>query len=265
MRRGRGMESPQWTGCGPGLVRRSARRRGRGRSVGNSRVYDGIIDNDKRGRSAMFAETGRMHECGMGALHGGPRLSFVSPRAVSRAGHLRPVRPRCHPRGARVPGMCAGRSRCRGPTRSCLLDRRVVRDYRAQGGKCNFNLWTLGILNLLALALGGLGAGIGFWNLGISQGIASLQEALGAGIGSIGNFGILGLQGALGAGSGIGNFGILGLQGALGPRGGWDVQGCPPPLPPKRCAPRSAHPANRRVTPLHLPVVTQRSLQKPSE
>jgi len=42
-----------------------------------------------------------------------------------------------------------------------------------------------------------------------------LQGALGAGSG-IGNFGILGLQGALGAGSGIGNFGILGLQGALG-------------------------------------------------
>ena len=82
-----------------------------------------------------------------------------------------------------------------------------------QWGKCNFNLRTLGILNLLAL--GALGAGIGFWNQGISQGIASLQGALGAGSG-IGNFGILGLQGALGAGSGIGNFGILGLQRALG-------------------------------------------------
>jgi hypothetical protein len=38
----------------------------------------------------------------------------------------------------------------------------------------------------------------------------------------IGNFGILGLQGGLGAGSGIGNFGILGLQGALGA----GVEGC---------------------------------------
>ena len=68
------------------------------------------------------------------------------------------------------------------------------------------------------------------------------------------NPGFAGLQGALGAGSGIGNFGILGLQGALGSRGGWDVQGCPPPSPPKalRAAPRSAHPENRRVTPLHL-------------
>ena len=79
------------------------------------------------------------------------------------------------------------------------------------------------------------GSGIG------NFGILGLQGALGAGSG-IGNFGILGLQGGLGAGSGIGNFGILGLQGALGPRGGWDVQGCPPPSPPKalRAAPRSA-------------------------
>ena len=74
-----------------------------------------------------------------------------------------------------------------------------------QWGKCNFNLRTLGILNLGLQ--GALGAGSGIGNFGI----LGLQGALGAAIG-IGNFGILGLQGALGAGIGIGNFGILGLH-----------------------------------------------------
>ena len=72
-------------------------------------------------------------------------------------------------------------------------------------GFCNFNLRTLGILNLLGLGLGGLcalGAGIGIRNLGIGQGSDSLQGALGAGIG-IWNLGISSLQGALGAGIGI--------------------------------------------------------------
>ena len=70
-----------------------------------------------------------------------------------------------------------------------------------QGGDCNFNLRTLGILNLLALgAFGGRDWNLEFgkyfefarsaggrdWNLGIS----SLQGALGAGIGTL-EFGIL--------------------------------------------------------------------------
>ena len=41
--------------------------------------------------------------------------------------------------------------------------RQVVRDYR--GGKCNFNLWTLGILNLLALGALGPGLDFGIWEL----------------------------------------------------------------------------------------------------
>ena len=34
-----------------------------------------------------------------------------------------------------------------------------------QGGKCNFNLWTLGILNLLALGALGPGLDFGIWEL----------------------------------------------------------------------------------------------------
>ena len=87
-----------------------------------------------------------------------------------------------------------------------------------QGGDCNVNLRTLGILNLEARwgPLGGAGLEFGIWELAVPAKVASLQGALGAGIG-IGNLGISSLRRALGPGIGIGtNLGISSLRRALG-------------------------------------------------
>ena len=57
-----------------------------------------------------------------------------------------------------------------------------------QGGNCNFNLRTLGILNRLGWPVGGLipgrpGLEFGIWESAVPAKVASFQGALGGGIG----------------------------------------------------------------------------------